>query len=104
MSGVKLLISGLPNVGKSTLIKDLDPETTLLISRDGKKSPLKLPKKTIEDFVDADDIIKQMIEAVSSYIAKFDRNPGTIVIDSISKIFLETKKRPIYIIKESNID
>ena len=48
MSGVKLLISGLPNVGKSTLIKDLDPETTLLISRDGKKSPLKLPKRLLK--------------------------------------------------------
>lgn len=93
MAGVKVLISGLPNVGKSTLIKDLDPSKTLLISRDGKKSPLKLPKKTIEDFVDADDLIAQMIAAIQSYIEKTGKNPETIVIDSISKIFLDIESR-----------
>lgn len=93
MAGVKLLIAGLPNVGKSTLIKDLDPSNTLLISRDGKKSPLKLPKKTIEDFTDADDLIAQMIAAIQSYIEKTGKNPGTIVIDSISKIFLDIESR-----------
>lgn len=90
---VKVLISGLPNSGKSTLIKDLDPTKTLLISRDGKKSPLLLPKKTIEDFSDVDDLIAQISEAVQAYVAKFDANPETIVIDSISKIFLDIEAR-----------
>lgn len=93
MPGVKVLISGLPNVGKSTLIKDLDPAKTLLISRDGKKSPLKLPKKTIESFIDADDLISQITVAIQSYIEKNDKNPETIVIDSISKIFLDIESR-----------
>ena len=93
MPGVKVLISGLPNVGKSTLIKDLDPSKTLLISRDGKKSPLKLPKKTIENFTDADDLISQITVAIQSYIEKHDKNPETIVIDSISKIFLDIESR-----------
>lgn len=93
MAGVKVLISGLPNVGKSTLLKDLNPETTLLIVRDGKKSPLKIPKKTIEDFTDVDDLISQITNAVSSYIEKYDKNPETIAIDSISKIFLDIEAR-----------
>ena len=99
MPGVKLLISGLPNVGKSTLIKDLNAEDTLLISRDGKKSPLKLPKKTIEDFLNADDLITQITEGITSYIAKFDKNPGTIVIDSISKIFLDIEVKTLATVK-----
>lgn len=99
MAGVKLLISGLPNVGKSTLVKDLNPETTLLISRDGKKSPLKIPKKTIEDFNDVDDLIAQVTEAVGTYIEKFDKNPDTIVIDSISKIFLDIEAKILARIK-----
>lgn len=90
---VKVLISGLPNTGKSTLIKSLDPTKSLLISRDGKKSPLKLPKKTIEDFNDVDDLIAQITTAVQSYVEKFDANPETIVIDSISKIFLDIESR-----------
>ena len=90
---VKLLISGLPNVGKSTLVKDLDPSKTLLLSRDGKKSPLKLPKKTIEDFTDVEDLINQMIAAIQSYIDKTGNNPETIVIDSISKIFLDIEAK-----------
>ncbi len=93
MAGVKALISGLPNVGKSTLIKDLDPDRALLISRDGKKSPLKLPKKTIEDFSDVDDLIAQTAAAIQSYVEKYDKNPETIVIDSISKIFLDIEAR-----------
>lgn len=90
---VKLLISGLPNVGKSTLVKDLDPSKTLLLSRDGKKSPLKLPKKTIEDFTDVEDLINQMVAAIQSYIDKTGNNPETIVIDSISKIFLDIEAK-----------
>ena len=90
---VKLLISGLPNSGKSTLVKSLDPTRALLISRDGKKSPLKLPKKTIEDFADADDLINQISIAITSYVETYDKNPETIVIDSISKIFLDIEAK-----------
>ena len=96
---VKLLISGLPNAGKSTLIKDLDPSKTLLISRDGKRSPLKLPKKTIEDFTDVNDLIAQIIAAVQSYITATGHNPDTIVIDSISKIFLDIEAKVLKRVK-----
>lgn len=96
---VKLLISGLPNVGKSTLVKDLDPSKTLLISRDGKKSPLKLPKKTIEDFTNVEDLISQIVAAIQSYIDKTGSNPETIVIDSISKIFLDIEAKILSTVK-----
>ena len=99
MATVKLLISGLPNTGKSTLIKDLDPKSTLLISRDGKKSPLKLPKKTIDDFADVDDLINQISSAIVSFKDKYDTYPTTVVIDSISKIFLDIESRILARIK-----
>lgn len=95
----KVLISGLPNVGKSTLVKDLNPEVTLLISRDGKRSSLKVPKKTIEDFNDVDDLINQITDAVSTFIEKHDRNPDNIVIDSISKIFLDIEAKVLAKVK-----
>lgn len=90
---IKFLISGLPNIGKSTLIKDLDPEETLLISRDGKKSPLHLPKKTIEDFTNAQDLVNQIIAAIKAYKEAKGKNPKTIIIDSISKIFLDIEAK-----------
>lgn len=99
MAGVKLLISGLPNTGKSTLIKDLDPKQALLISRDGKKSPLKIPKVTIEEFSDVDDLINQTTDGIGRYIEKTGTNPKTIVIDSISKIFLDIESRILAKIK-----
>lgn len=90
---VKMLISGQPNTGKTTLLKSLDPERTLVISRDGKSFPFKLVNKTIKDFSDVNDLINQVSEAVVAYVTKFDKNPETIVIDSISKILLDIESR-----------
>lgn len=90
---VKLLISGQPNTGKTTLLKTLDPTRTLVISRDGKAFPFKLVNRSIKDFTDADDLISQISDAVVAYVEKFDKNPETIVVDSISKILLDIEAR-----------
>lgn len=90
---VKLLVSGLPNTGKSTLLKSLDPKNTLVISRDGKRFPFSIPHKSIEDFIDADDLITQIEGAVATYVEKYDAVPETVVIDSISKILLDIEAR-----------
>lgn len=90
---VKLLISGLPNTGKSTLLKDLDPEKTLVISRDGKRFPFPIPHRTIEDFEDVEDLITQITDAIETYVTKYDKNPEVIAIDSLSKILLDIEAR-----------
>jgi len=96
---VKLLISGQPNTGKTTLLKTLDPARTLVISRDGKAFPFKLVNRSIKDFTDADDLINQISDAVVAYVDKFDKNPETIVVDSISKILLDIEARVLARVK-----
>lgn len=95
----KLLISGPPNTGKTTLLKTLDPEKTLVIVRDGKRFPFAIPHKTILDFTDSEDLINQISDAIVAYVAKFDRNPETVVIDSVSKILLDIEARVLTRVK-----
>lgn len=91
--GIKLLISALPNMGKTTLLSSL--ENVLVIARDGKKYPFPQPHKNIKDFsIDslspADEIIEQVSSAIKAYKQKFNNEiPDTIVFDSISKILLD---------------
>ena len=87
MSKVKLLVSSLPNIGKTTLLKDLDD--VLVIARDGKKYPFKQPHVNIEDFFSSEELIKVVIDKVESYEKKYGELPKTIVFDSISKILLD---------------
>lgn len=84
---VKLLISGVSNSGKTTLTKDLDPDTTLVISHDGKNYPFPLPHVNIEDFGAATDLTNLMTEKITAFKEKLGHYPKTIVIDSVSKIF-----------------
>ena len=96
---IKMLLSGQPNTGKTTLLKSLDAENTLVISRDGKKFSFPIPHKTIQSFTDIDDLITQIEDAIVAYVDKFDKNPDTIVIDSISKILLDIEARVLTRIK-----
>jgi len=47
MSKVKMLISSLPNIGKTTLLQTLDD--VLVIARDGKKYPFPQAHVNVED-------------------------------------------------------
>jgi len=87
MSNIKLLVSSLPNIGKTTLLKTL--KNTLIIARDGKKCPLEIPHINVPDFTSADELIGIIVNAVTSYEEKFKEQPKTIAIDSISKILLD---------------
>lgn len=95
----KILINGQPNTGKSTLLKALNPETSLVISRDGKAFPFAIPHKIITDFTDVDDLIAQISAAIEAFIAKYDKNPETIAIDSISKMLLDIESKILNRIK-----
>lgn len=84
---VKLLISGLPNTGKTTLLQSL--EKTLVIARDGKRYPFPQPHVNVPDFTSADELIQIVVDKVGAYEEKLGELPETIVIDSVSKIFLD---------------
>lgn len=87
MSKVKLLLSGLPNIGKTTLLQSL--EDVLVFARDGKKYPFQQPHVNVPDFTSADQLIELMVEKIEKYNDQKGELPETIVIDSVSKIFLD---------------
>lgn len=87
MSKVKLLISSLPAVGKTTLLQDL--EDTLVIARDGKQYPFPQPHVNVPDFESVDELIELIVDKVNAYEEKIGKLPETIAIDSVSKILLD---------------
>lgn len=87
MSHVKMLVSSLPNIGKTTLLKTL--KDVLVIARDGKKYPFEQPHINVPDFSSADELIKLIVDTVEKYEDKMGSLPKTVVFDSISKILLD---------------
>lgn len=84
---VKILISGVSNSGKTTLTKDLDPKSTLVISHDGKSYPYPVPHVNVDTFDTAGELINIMTEKITAFKEKLGHFPSTIVIDSVSKVF-----------------
>lgn len=87
MSNVKLLVSGLTNIGKTTLLQSLTD--VLVVARDGKQYPFEQPHVNIDDFTNIDTVINTICEKVETYEAKFGDIPKTVAIDSVSKIVLD---------------
>ena len=87
MSHVKLLVSSLPNIGKTTLLKDLTD--VLVIARDGKKYPFPQPHVNVPDFTSVEQLIDLIVEKVETYENKIGKLPETIAMDSISKVLLD---------------
>jgi len=99
---VKLLISGMANTGKTTLLKTL--EDVFVVARDGKRYPFAQPHTNIPDLIykpSAEEapehermtVSEQLIDIINTKLIKYkeknDKMPSTIVFDSISKIFLD---------------
>lgn len=87
MSNIKLLVSSLPNIGKTTLLSSL--EDVLVIARDGKKYPFPQPHVNVPDFTSAEELINLIVEKTEAYEEATGGMPKTIAIDSISKILLD---------------
>lgn len=87
MSNVKMLVSGIPNSGKTTLLQSLTD--VLVIARDGKKYPFEQAHVNVPDFNDIDQLIDLVVEKVETYEKKHGKMPKTIAVDSISKILLD---------------
>ena len=87
MSNVKLLISGITNSGKTSLLQSLT--NALIIARDGKKYPFPQAHVNVPDFNDVDQLIDLTVDKVAAYEGKHGAAPETLVVDSISKVLLD---------------
>jgi len=92
--GAKVLISGMANTGKTSLLKPL--EDVFVVARDGKRYPFSQPHTNMPDITHdkqgigaSDGIINVVNTKLGAYKEKFGHLPQTIVFDSISKIFLD---------------
>lgn len=83
--GIKLLLSGASNAGKTSLTKDL--LDTLVISHDGKAYPFKVPHGEISTVSSASDISAFVNDKALAYQERFGKMPKTIVFDSVSRIY-----------------
>ena len=91
----KILITGLANTGKTSLLKPL--ENVLVISRDGKPFPLELPHVNVPDYLNdkgknifsIDNLLELVSNKLEVYKEKFKAYPDTVVFDSVSRIFTD---------------
>lgn len=83
----KILITGLPNSGKTTLLKTL--KDAFVVSRDGKPFSLAIPHFNVPEYVRIDDMLDMVQEKLTVYEEKFKKSPTTICFDSVSRIFTD---------------
>lgn len=98
----RLLISGVSNSGKTTLIKGLPPEETFVLAVDEKPFPFSIPHTNVYAFSDMEGFINGEVyedengdqvetEGVMQKLEKFHeaygKPPKYFVIDSVSRVF-----------------
>ncbi len=87
MSNVKLLVSSLPAIGKTTLLQSL--EEVLVIARDGKKYPFPQAHVNVPDFTSVGQLIDLIVAKVNAYEDKMGKQPKIVALDSVSKMLLD---------------
>jgi len=95
MTGVKLLISGLANSGKSTLTSKIN--NAMVVVCDGKAYPFKVPHYRVDSWDGIVDFKNTLVSKVKAYKEKTGSLPETIVIDTVTKLYEQ-----IYIWCEDN--
>ena len=83
----KILITGMPNTGKTTLLKPL--KNALVMARDGTPFSLELPHVNVTEFKNIDDFLNLLDEKLETYNQKMGAYPDTIVFDSVSRLFTD---------------
>lgn len=92
----KLLISGLENVGKTTLLKSLPPESTFVVAVDEKEFKLPLPHCNIFKFANMTEFIHGstneqgvhtdgVYDKLTKYKETFGKYPEFLAIDTVSR-------------------
>lgn len=87
--GAKVLITGMPNTGKTTLLKTL--KNVLVISRDGKPFSLELPHVNVNEYTNMNNFLTLVSDKLEAYNKRFGAYPETIAFDSVSRIFTDVE-------------
>ena len=85
----KCLITGMPNTGKTTLLKTL--KNVLVISRDGKPFSLELPHVNVNEYTNMNNFLALVSDKLEAYNKRFGTYPETIAFDSVSRIFTDVE-------------
>ena len=85
----KILITGMPNTGKTTLLKSL--KNALVFARDGKPFSLELPHVNVTEYTNMNNFLALVSDKLEAYNKKFETYPETIVFDSVSRIFTDVE-------------
>jgi len=96
--GVKLLLTGLSNSGKTNALKTLSSDDTYVISIDGKSFPFSLSHSNFSGFPDIESFIHgytddegNHVDGIYDKIKKFHDAKGyyprNVVVDTVSRIF-----------------
>lgn len=85
----KILITGMPNTGKTTLLKTL--KNVLVFARDGKPFSLELPHVNVTEYTNMNNFLSLVSDKLEAYNKKFGTYPETIVFDSVSRIFTDVE-------------
>jgi len=95
--GVKILLTGLSNSGKTNALRTLDPETTLVINTDGKSFPFGIPHSNYQTFPDVTSLIegweedgehvKGIVDSMHAFKEMTGAYPKTVAIDTVSRVF-----------------
>ena len=96
-NGIKLLLTGLSNSGKTNALKTLDPKASLVINIDGKSFPLAIPHANYQSFPDIESLISGwetdgehiagIVDVMKSFKDATGAYPKTVVIDTVSRVF-----------------
>lgn len=87
MTGAKILITGMANTGKTTLLKPLT--NALVVARDGKPFSLELPHVNVPEYQKIGELTHLVNDKLDAYEKKLGRMPDTLVFDSVSRIFTD---------------
>jgi hypothetical protein len=83
--GIKLLLSGKENSGKSTLTSKIDKALVVVV--DAKTYPFSKPHYRIDSYDGIVDFKNTLIAKIKAYKEKFGELPKTVVIDTITKMY-----------------